>query len=141
MEKRSRIFSCALLAMSLAAGVVRAETISFADAVSTLVQACGTDIKKHCRGVNLADHGVQQCLQQHQAEVSPSCTTTLSEVTNSIQLRLAAQASVTKICSEDAARVCHDVAPGEANLVNCLARATEVVGKKCSQAITDAGWR
>lgn len=87
MQKRSRILSCALLATLVAASVVRAETISFADAVSTLAQACSTDIKKHCKGVNLANSSIQQCLQQHQAEVSSTCTTTLGEVTNSIQQR------------------------------------------------------
>ncbi|WP_420832199.1 hypothetical protein [Rhizobium cauense] len=44
-------------------------------------------MKKHCKGVNLANNSIQQCLQKHQAEVSPTCTTTLGEVTNSIQQR------------------------------------------------------
>ena len=38
----------------LALGVVaRAETISFADAVTTLAKDCGADIMKLCSGLNL----------------------------------------------------------------------------------------
>jgi len=140
-RKRSLVASLALMALLVGVGSPRAETISFADAVSTLAHACGADIKKHCKGVNLANNGIQQCLNKHQAAVSPTCTSTMVEVTASIQERLAAQAAVTEVCRHDGAQLCKGVKPGEAHLLGCLLKASEVVGDKCNQAITDAGWR
>jgi hypothetical protein len=141
MRKRSDALFGAALAVLLLPGVACAETISFADAVSTLAKACGADIKKHCKGVNLANNAIQQCLQQNQAAVSPTCTSTVTEVSASIQQRLAAQAAVTEVCRHDAAQLCKGIKQGEAHLLGCLLKASGAVGDKCNQAITDAGWR
>ncbi|WP_412535173.1 cysteine rich repeat-containing protein [Mesorhizobium sp. BAC0120] len=121
--------------------VGHAQTISYADAITTLSQACGADIKKHCKGVNLGNNAIQSCLQENQAKVSPTCTATLAQVGASIQKRQAAQANVASICRGDAARHCKGVQPGEAHLLGCLLKAERVVTDECNQAITDAGWR
>jgi phage-related minor tail protein len=140
-RKRHLLAHVTLLALLLGVGSARAETISFADAVSTLAQACGADIKKHCKGINLANNGIGNCLRENQSKVSPTCTSTLAEVTASIKQRLAAQAAVVQICRGDAARLCKGVKGGEAHLLGCLLKASDVVGDTCDQAITDAGWR
>ena len=119
---------------------VQADTMSYADAVTALADKCGSDIKRHCPGVSLANNQVQACLTQHQASVSPTCTATLAEVVSSISVRQAAQLSYFKVCAGDAARHCKGV-KGEANILGCLIKTTHIDGAKCNQAITDAGWR
>jgi len=76
----------------LALGVfAHAETISYADAVTTLAKDCGADIKKLCSGLNLGNGRIADCLQKNSAKVSPTCTSTLGTVTASIKTRQAAQ--------------------------------------------------
>jgi hypothetical protein len=131
------VLSAGLLAQTAVGG---AQTISFADAITELAKACGSDIKKHCAGVNLGNNAIQQCLEKHQSSVSPTCTSTLATVTASIQQRLAAQASVMKVCEGSAREFCKGV-QGEYHILQCLLKTKRVDSSKCNQAITDAGWR
>jgi hypothetical protein len=125
----------------LASTASHANTISYADAVTTLAQDCGADIKKHCKGLNLGNGRIQSCLEQNQAKVSPTCTATMTAVVASIRQRQAAQAAVPELCSHDAAQLCKGVKGGEAHVLGCLVKAAEAVGDRCNAAITDAGWR
>ena len=111
MANRLGVLGGAILTASLCArlGLGRAQTISYADAVTVLARDCGADIKKHCRGLNLGNNEIRNCLEQNQAKVSPTCTSTLAGVTALIQQRLAAQASVFKVCSGRAKQLCKGV--------------------------------
>ena len=140
MSTRTRLLGGALVAFLALAGAARADTISFADAVSTLANDCGSDIKKFCKGLNLGNGRIQNCLEEHVGKVSPTCTATLSSVSASIKQRLAAQSSFTAICKHDVAQVCSGV-KGEGNVLSCLNKAKRVKEGQCGQAITDAGWR
>jgi hypothetical protein len=142
MANRLNVLCGAVLIAILAqTGVGQTQTISYADAATLLAKDCGADVKKFCKGLNLGNGRIQNCLAEHQAKVSPVCTSTMASVIASIQQRLAAQASVTKICERDAARACRGVVPGNAHILGCLLKATRLVGENRSQAITDAGWR
>ncbi len=140
MSTRTRLIGAALVAFLALAGAARADTISFADAVSTLATDCGTDIKKFCKGLNLGNGRIQKCLEEHGGKVSPTCTATLSSVSASIKQRLAAQSSFTATCRHDVAQFCNGV-KGEGNVLACLNKAKRVKEGQCGQAITDAGWR
>ncbi|MBL8582134.1 MAG: hypothetical protein JNL61_07915 [Rhizobiaceae bacterium] len=140
MRRYGIVGAIALAVVVGQAGLAAAQTISFADAVTTLAKECGADIKKHCAGVNLGNNQIQQCLEKNQAAVSPTCTSTLATVTASIQQRLAAQASVMQVCSTDAHQHCKGVV-GEYNILGCLLKTVRIDSGKCNQAITDAGWR
>jgi hypothetical protein len=141
MIKRLSVLGGAMMVASLAlTGVGRTDTISYADAVTALAKDCGADIKKLCRGVNLGNNQIQNCLAEHQARVSPTCTSTLAGVTASIAARHAAQIAVFKVCAGDAATLCKGV-KGEVNILGCLLKTERIDNGKCNQAITDAGWR
>ena len=140
MSRRARLLGGALGAFLALTGLARADTISFADAVHTLATDCGTDIKKFCKGLNLGNGRIQNCLEEHAGKVSPTCTATLSSVSASIKQRLAAQSSFTAVCKHDVAQFCRGV-KGEGNVLACLNNATRVKKGQCGQAITDAGWR
>lgn len=138
MKAFAASFILSFLGATLAA---EAATISYADAVTQLASSCGADIQKLCKGITLGNNRIRDCLTEKAAQVSPQCQSTLTVVTASIQQRLAAQASVAKVCRNDAARRCQGIVPGEAHILDCLVKAAKVVSSKCNQAITDAGWR
>ena len=138
--KRSTAFGAALLMLLAWAGASEAQTISYADAMTTLAQDCGKDIKKFCKGLNLGNNQIRECLDGNRAEVSPTCTSTLATVTASIERRLAAQASVFKVCAGNAKQHCKGVV-GEVHILQCLAKTEHIDSATCNQAIIDAGWR
>ena len=140
MATRNILAGAVLMAAFGAGGIAHAQTISFADAATVLTRDCGADIKKLCRGINLGNDQIQKCLEKHQAKVSPTCISTLTDVTASIERRLVAQASVFKVCGAAAATLCKGV-KGEAHILQCLIKTKRVDSQKCNQAITDAGWR
>jgi len=118
-----------------------AATISYADAMTQLAASCGADIKKLCKGLNLGGGRIKTCLQQNAAQVSQPCNATLASVLASVQARQKAQASVAKLCRNDANRLCNGVKADDAHLLTCVIKASRSVSKKCNAAITDAGWR
>ncbi|OCP35169.1 cysteine rich repeat-containing protein [Ensifer sp. LC163] len=141
MTNRLAVFAGAIaLAAFALTSASRADSISYADAVSTLANDCGSDIKKYCKGLNLGGGRIQACLEQHAGKVSPTCTMTLANVIASIKQREAAQSSFATVCKHDIAQYCKSV-KGEGNVLSCLNKATRVNEGQCGQAIIDAGWR
>ncbi|PDS69797.1 cysteine rich repeat-containing protein [Rhizobium phaseoli] len=141
MTKRVGISAGTALACFLTLTAVgRADTISYADAVTTLAKECGSDIKKFCNGQNLGNGRIQACLEKNASKVSPTCTSTLGSVMTSIAQRQEAQASVFKVCQHDISQYCNSV-KGDGNILACLVETKRVDNKECNQAITDAGWR
>jgi len=140
MKKLGLFGGAVLIALLTLTAATRADTISYADAVTTLATDCGTDIKKFCKGMNLGGGRIQSCLEGHAGKVSPTCTASLASVVTSIRARLAAQSSFAAICKHDAAQYCKGV-KGEGNVLSCLNKAKRVNEGQCGQAITDAGWR
>lgn len=129
-----------LLACLTFAGGARADTISYADAVTVLAKDCGSDIKKLCKGLNLGNGAIQNCLEQKASKVSPTCTASLASVVASIQQRQAAQTNYAKICQHAIAQRCKGMR-GDGNILGCLIKSTKHISDECNQAITDAGWR
>jgi hypothetical protein len=141
MQTRLAFIGAGALVAFLGLSVVaRADTISYADAVTTLAKDCGADIKKLCSGLNLGNGRIADCLQKNTAKVSPTCTSTLATVTASIKQRQAAQIAYYTVCRRNMATTCNGV-KGDGNMLACLVKADRITGPKCSQAITDAGWR
>jgi hypothetical protein len=141
MKDRVGIFAgAALVAFLSITAVGRADTLSYADAVTTLAKECGSDIKKFCNGENLGNGRIQACLEKNASKVSPTCTSTLGSVMTSIGQRQEAQASVFKVCQHDISQYCNGV-KGDGNILSCLVETKRVDNRECNQAITDAGWR
>lgn len=118
----------------------QAETISYADAATKLAADCGADIKSLCKGLNLGNNRIGECLREKTAQVSPVCLSSLASVSASIQLREEAQRAYSKICRHDIAQRCKGV-KGDGYILACLIKAERRVGAQCNQAITAAGWR
>jgi hypothetical protein len=126
--------------LCIAASAVRAETISYADAVTTLANDCGADIQKFCKGLNLGGGRIADCLWQNADKVSPTCKASFAGVAASISKREEAQSAYSKICAHDMVQHCPGV-KGDGHILACLVKTSRLVGSKCNAAITDAGWR
>lgn len=134
-----RLAAAALLSAGLGTPVP-AQTLSYADAVTQLADACGRDIKTLCKGLNLGNGRIYGCLQERSAEVSQGCKTSLAGVFQSIARREHAQASYKQLCRRDAIKSCGGI-KGDGFVLACLAKKERRVSEECNQAITDAGWR
>jgi hypothetical protein len=118
-----------------------AQTIGYAEAADRLGLACGADIQKYCKNVNLGNGRINSCLEQNQANVSLQCKLTRAEVFQLLQKRAVAQAVVRKVCDTDIRRLCAGVVQDDGYLLECGLKAWRALSDKCQQAITDAGWR
>ncbi|TXI06259.1 MAG: hypothetical protein E6Q76_09985 [Rhizobium sp.] len=140
MPNGRKLPALAIIAVFACLGAARAETISYADAVTTLSKDCGADIKKLCKGLNLGNNRIADCLQQNASKVSPTCTSSLTTVSASIQQREQAQGAYSQVCAHDMAQHCRGV-KGDGYILACLIKTQRLVSGKCNAAITDAGWR
>ena len=130
-----------VLAAFAGAGTARAQTVSYAEAAGLLAQHCGEDIMKLCRGLNLGNGAIHQCLAGNAARLSPACSANHDGIRLMTEARAAAQAQVYKVCDRDRAEFCSGVVAGDGNLVSCLLEASKVVSQACTAAIVNAGYR
>nr|WP_244327995.1 hypothetical protein [Roseibium sp. RKSG952] len=135
------IFAFIAVAATALFTTASAQTIGFADAIKILSASCGSDIQKYCKTANLGNNGIGQCLNQHQAQVSPQCNADRQRVATLIQARLAAQAAVAQLCNRDIQQYCKLVEPGAGHVLRCILKAEPSVSKKCNEAIDLAGYR
>ena len=119
----------------------RAQTMSFADAAEVLVAACGADIDKYCKNVNLGGGKIKACLERNSAKVAAGCKSSAAQAFASLQRRAQARIDVLRVCDRDAARLCQGVQRGDGQILECMIMARRAVSPPCNQAITDAGYR
>ncbi|UVC08883.1 hypothetical protein IHQ71_27850 [Rhizobium sp. TH2] len=134
------VWAAILIAFVACSGLARAQTLSYADAVTKLADDCGADIKKLCKGLNLGGGRIASCLQEKSAKVSSTCKGTIAVVFSSIGTRQQAQASYKKICKGDIARRCKGI-KGDGYVLACLNKPNKHISDECAQTMTDAGWR
>jgi hypothetical protein len=132
------LLGAALLLMGSA--VVSAQTMSFEQAAKLLLSSCGKDISKYCSKVNIGDGRMRNCLL-NTAAVSAGCKAQYAHVVAGIQKRAEARIAVRKICERDALQLCGSVKIGDGQLLDCLLASKRGISARCSQAITDAGYR
>ncbi len=131
---------CVLSFFFGAIGAAKAQTMSYADAISQLAAACGGDVARYCKGVPLGS-GLKNCLDGHASVLSPRCGQTRMTVYDSIGRRAAAQRNIGDICGADIERLC-GTSHADAHLVECLQATSPVaISPACNQAFTDTGWR
>jgi outer membrane protein OmpA-like peptidoglycan-associated protein len=117
-----------------------AQTIGYAEAIGRFGVSCGADIAKYCKTANLGGGRVQQCLEQNEARVSPSCKATALALSALLKKRAAARASVLNVCDADIRRLCAGIQPGDGNLMECFYKAKRNTSAKCQQVVADAGF-
>jgi len=134
------VFLLALSFLVVGVGAATAQTMSYADAISQLADACKSDLAKYCKGVPLGPR-LKACFNANQAMMSPQCQQTRAMVYASIARRAAAQRDIGDICSADINRLC-GTSHADAHLVECLVSVSPVaMSPACNQAFNDTGWR
>jgi hypothetical protein len=140
-RRRQASFFLAIFFLIGGIGTSIAQTMSYGDAVAQLAAACGADLRKYCKGVELGGGRLKGCLDANQARVSPQCQQTRLAVYASISRRAAAQRNIGDICSADINRLC-GTSHADAHLVECLVGvAPAALSPQCNQTFTDTGWR
>jgi hypothetical protein len=135
-------FCFAALLLIVGVQTASSSTMSFTEAIGKLATACGADVSKHCKGVELGGGKLRACFDAKRAVISAQCQQTRTEVYSSISRRVAAQNNSLQICSADIARRCPGVAAGDGNVLSCvLAVAPQLISAACNQALDDTGWR
>lgn len=140
MLRGKLVWAVVLLTIVALCGTARADTLSYADAVTKLADDCGRDIKKLCKGLNLGGGRIASCLQEKSGRVSSTCKASIEIVFTSISQRQQAQASYKKICKGDMARRCKGV-KGDGYILACLTKGNKHISDECAQTMSDAGWR
>ena len=141
-----RALSLALMAAVVAALTamppVMAETMSFENATSILVESCGKDIEANCLGVSLDAPRLKECLSRNQDSVSAQCRANYISAFDAIGKRIAARYAAMKACERDKGKLCADAAGKPGETIACLLKApTKSLGWGCNQALTQAGYR
>jgi hypothetical protein len=139
MRRITLFLAAAFLAGGI--GAAGAQTMSYADAISQLAAACGADLQKYCKGVELGGGRLKGCLDARSSVMSPRCQQTRDVVYASIARRAAAQRNIGDICEPDIERMC-GTSHADAHLVECLVSVSpSAMSPQCSQTFTDTGWR
>jgi len=84
--------------------------------------ACGHELKRQCRGVEVKANNMLECLQTSQ--VSGRCAALAHHVVRS--------------CDRDAAQLCQGVVAGRGNILGCLTTARGAVSARCNAALSAA---
>jgi hypothetical protein len=117
-----------------------AETMSFGDAAAMMAKGCGADIVAYCRGVNLDGNRLKECLSRNQDVASPQCKANYLASFEAIQKRIAARVTVAQSCRLEIIKLCHGSTKETSKSVPCL-MTVQGVGRNCTQAMVDAGYR
>ncbi|MFG1301262.1 cysteine rich repeat-containing protein [Xanthobacter sp. V3C-3] len=126
--------------LALAGGQARAQTVSYAQAAGLLAQHCGDDIMKLCRGLNLGNGAIHDCLATNSGRLSAACAANHASIREMTEARAVAQKQVYQVCNRDAAQFCPGLVPGDGNIVSCLLEASKVVSATCTAALVNAGY-
>ena len=119
---------------------IHAQTIGYAEALGELAVNCGNDIARFCGRTNLGGGAVADCLEQHVANVSPSCRSTAAATGALLRQRAAARASVPQLCELDRLQYCGGIQPGDAQILDCMYKSRRVLKPACRQALLDSGY-
>lgn len=126
--------------LALASAEARAQTVSYAQAGGLLAQHCGEDIMKFCRGLNLGNGAIHDCLAQNSGRLSAACAANHASIRQMTEARAAAQHQVYQACDRDRAQFCPGLVPGDGNIVSCLLEASKVVSASCTASLVNAGY-
>jgi OOP family OmpA-OmpF porin len=130
---------CAAIVMA-SAHQARAQTIGYSEGLGALGRSCEKDLDKFCSKVNLGGGRAAECLEQHWANVSPSCKSATAIVRDLIIKRREARRAVPGVCERDRLQLCGSVQEGDGNLLECFEKAKQSISGACRQAVLDAGY-
>ena len=103
-----------------------------------VLESCGKEINRLCKGVAAGDGRLLACLYARDKSLSPKCKPAVSAALQRLQASYAALADAQRICEADAKRLCYGMVPGDGNLIGCLAKARSRVSHACNAVLDEA---
>lgn len=130
-----------LLILALGApSLAQAEVMTFSEASALLAKSCAAGIDANCRGVSFDAKTLRECLSRNSDALSPQCKSDYLTAFDAIQKRVAARVAVANACGREIVRLCHGSTKETSKSISCLI-SVRGVGRNCTQAMEDAGYR
>jgi hypothetical protein len=85
---------------------------------------CKEDAARLCQGVEPGEGRIVQCLEQHEADLSPACKQKRDSFRDRMQ-------EIRAACEEDAQKFCAGVQPGAGRIVRCLRQHENDLSEAC----------
>ena len=128
----------ALLLSALTSSAAVAQSPVVAQWKVYVLDSCGKEIKRSCKGVVAGDGRLLSCLHAREKSLSAGCKTAVSAALDRLKRSYAALADAQRICEPDAKRLCSGIVAGDGNLVDCLARTRARVSRACNAVLDEA---
>ena len=93
---------------------------------------CAEDAKKFCSGVEKGHGAIMKCLKEHEKEVSPACTTAMTEGKEKMKAKVK---DIITNCKDDAKKLCADAPRGHGGKIKCLEEKKDQVSVNCKAAL------
>jgi hypothetical protein len=103
-----------------------------------VLDSCGKEIKRSCKGVVAGDGRLLACLYAREKSLSAGCKTAVSAARDRLKRSYAALTEAQRICEPDARRLCSGMVAGDGNLTDCLAKARARVSRACNAVLDEA---
>ncbi len=94
---------------------------------------CGDDVQKFCANIEPGAGRVERCLEEHKAQLSPTCQGHVE--TDKLKLK-AGLAEFWEACRGDVAQLCPGVASGGGRLLKCLSKNDYALSRSCLAEVT-----
>lgn len=92
---------------------------------------CSDEIARYCKNLGLGGGRIQNCLKEHDAQLSPACRSGLESA-------LARHREIQAACGADVERLCKEVRPGKGRVANCLREHHRQVSSACKETLAAA---
>ena len=115
---------------------VQRVTVSLACLVAGIAfgqDVCGDDVQKFCANITPGAGRVERCLEEHQAQLSPTCQGHVE--TDKLKLK-AGLAEFWEACRGDVGQLCPGVASGGGRLLKCLSKNDYALSRSCLAEVT-----
>jgi hypothetical protein len=103
-----------------------------------ILESCGKEIKRHCKGVAGGDGRLLSCLHSREKSLAPKCKTAVASALARLKQSYAAMTEAQRICEPDARRLCAGMLIGDGNVIGCLAKARHRVAPACNAILDEA---
>jgi hypothetical protein len=94
---------------------------------------CGDDVQKFCANIKPGAGRVTRCLEEHQAQLSPTCQAKVDADNRKVKEALA---EFSEACQSDVVQLCPGVAPGGGRQLKCLSANDYALSRKCLAEVT-----
>lgn len=108
-------------------------------AMKDMHKSCGADVGKFCKDVQPGHGRIAVCLNEHAAELSPTCKKTVDTVTTQMNAHMEMHAA----CAGDVQKLCPEVPAGSGAVGMCLGEHTKELSPDCKKHVDDmkAHWK